>query len=98
MNPIYQQTDKNHLADRLPLAWAALWLLLALVWASSSAKAQSLTSANPRPLVEAVDSVGLTVSDLDRSTEFFTKVLRASARAFRLAYARGAAASGRRIY
>ena len=35
----------------------------------------ALTAADHRPLVTAVDSVGLTVSDLDRSVEFYSKVL-----------------------
>ena len=35
----------------------------------------SLARANHLPLVTAVDSVGLTVSDLDRSVEFYSKVL-----------------------
>ena len=35
----------------------------------------SLTASDHRPLVTAVDSVGLTVSDLDRSIEFYSKVL-----------------------
>src|SRR5271166_3141453 len=34
-----------------------------------------LTAAEHRPLVTAVDSIGLTVSDLDRSVEFYSKVL-----------------------
>src|SRR6185369_13252851 len=32
-------------------------------------------SDDHRPLVTAVDSIGLTVSDLDRSVEFYSKVL-----------------------
>jgi catechol 2,3-dioxygenase-like lactoylglutathione lyase family enzyme len=35
-----------------------------------------LLAASPRPLVKGVDSIGLTVSDLDRSVEFYTRVLR----------------------
>src|SRR5271165_2369029 len=35
----------------------------------------ALTAADRRPLVTAVDSIGLTVSDLDRSVEFYSKVL-----------------------
>src|SRR5271165_4670180 len=35
----------------------------------------ALTAADHRPLVTAVDSIGLTVSDLDRSVEFYSKVL-----------------------
>ena len=32
-------------------------------------------TAGPKPLIAALDSVGITVSDLDRSVEFYTKVL-----------------------
>jgi catechol 2,3-dioxygenase-like lactoylglutathione lyase family enzyme len=45
-------------------------LLLALAWAFPAAPATV-----DRPLVQAVDAVGMTVSDLDRSVEFFTRVL-----------------------
>jgi catechol 2,3-dioxygenase-like lactoylglutathione lyase family enzyme len=49
-------------------------LLLCLTWSARPA-----ATAEPRgagqPLVEAVDSIGITVSDLDRSVDFFTKVL-----------------------
>src|ERR1043166_1647890 len=34
-----------------------------------------LGASNSRPRVIAVDSIGLTVSDLDRSVEFYSKVL-----------------------
>lgn len=37
--------------------------------------ATALAFAEPRPLVTGVDSVGLTVSDLDRSVEFYSSVL-----------------------
>jgi catechol 2,3-dioxygenase-like lactoylglutathione lyase family enzyme len=39
------------------------------------ATAALLFSGDQRPLVTAVDSIGLTVSDLDRSVEFYAKVL-----------------------
>jgi len=35
----------------------------------------ALAAADHQPLVTAVDSIGLTVSDLDRSVEFYSKVL-----------------------
>jgi catechol 2,3-dioxygenase-like lactoylglutathione lyase family enzyme len=56
----------------------SLWLLLALsLWLSAAQAQQSLPPApHPlRPLVEAVDAVGVTVADMDRSLEFYTKVL-----------------------
>src|SRR5437764_13996118 len=34
-----------------------------------------LLFAGPKPLVTGVDSIGLTVSDLDRSVNFYSKVL-----------------------
>src|SRR5262249_7598198 len=37
--------------------------------------AQAADTVTSRPLVHAVDSIGITVSDLDRSVEFFSKVL-----------------------
>src|SRR6266700_3787267 len=35
----------------------------------------ALAAADHPPLVTAVDSIGLTVSDLDRSVDFYSKVL-----------------------
>src|SRR5271166_4828674 len=35
----------------------------------------ALAAADHQPLVTGVDSIGLTVSDLDRSVEFYSKVL-----------------------
>jgi catechol 2,3-dioxygenase-like lactoylglutathione lyase family enzyme len=49
--------------------FAALLILLAVLPASIRAEVRSST------LVDAVDSVGITVSDLDRSVEFFSSVL-----------------------
>src|SRR5437867_12700764 len=37
--------------------------------------AGALGASDRKPLVTAVDSIGLTVSDLDRSVEFYSKVL-----------------------
>jgi catechol 2,3-dioxygenase-like lactoylglutathione lyase family enzyme len=37
--------------------------------------ASSLLLAGPHPLVKGIDSIGLTVSDLDRSVEFYSSVL-----------------------
>jgi catechol 2,3-dioxygenase-like lactoylglutathione lyase family enzyme len=45
--------------------------LIGLLWISSAA-----LWGGPRSLVRGVDSIGLTVSDLDRSVEFYSKVLR----------------------
>ncbi|MFN0084718.1 MAG: VOC family protein [Blastocatellia bacterium] len=58
--------------------WAVLFLavLLALLALSGSqGRATPARQAAPQPLVRAVDAVGFTVSDLDRSVEFFSKVL-----------------------
>ena len=35
----------------------------------------ALAAADHKPLVTGVDSIGMTVSDLDRSVEFYSKVL-----------------------
>jgi catechol 2,3-dioxygenase-like lactoylglutathione lyase family enzyme len=73
----------RHFED-FPLGWALIWLLLALTLWPSLAKGQQLarptslaasTAAAPAPLVARVDAIGLTVSDMDRSVEFYSKVL-----------------------
>jgi catechol 2,3-dioxygenase-like lactoylglutathione lyase family enzyme len=74
-----------------PVGWAILWLLVALTFwpsltrgqqlsspaqaATESSKVTSSGSTSGLPLVEGVDAVGLTVSDMDRSVEFYSKVL-----------------------
>jgi catechol 2,3-dioxygenase-like lactoylglutathione lyase family enzyme len=50
----------------------ALWLLLALTFSVPATWAQSSAG---QPAVTAVDAVGMTVADMDRSVEFYTKVL-----------------------
>ena len=55
---------------RLQIALAAILLLL---WAAQVLTAPLL--AAEAPLVRAVDAVAVTVSDMDRSVEFFTRVL-----------------------
>src|SRR5437867_1002959 len=47
-----------------------LWLSAALAQPSPIPNTQ-----HPAPLVQAVDAVGMTVADIDRSLEFYTKVL-----------------------
>jgi hypothetical protein len=37
--------------------------------------AGGVLTAGPHPLVKSVDAIGLTVSDLDRSVEFYSTVL-----------------------
>ncbi len=37
--------------------------------------AATLAASDPTPLVTGIDSIGMTVSDLDRSVEFYSKVL-----------------------
>jgi catechol 2,3-dioxygenase-like lactoylglutathione lyase family enzyme len=77
--------------EDFPVGWAILWLLFALTFLPSLARAQqpssptlvepgthhvAVSSEPPAvPLVERVDAVGLTVSDMDRSVEFYSKVL-----------------------
>ena len=45
-------------------------LAISFFWASAT-----LVATDHKPLVKGIDSVGLTVSDLDRSVEFYSKVL-----------------------
>lgn len=63
-----------------PGLWVLAWLLLALGILLLPAKAQSLNAggaARPATVasVEAVESVGMTVSDMDASIDFYTRVL-----------------------
>jgi catechol 2,3-dioxygenase-like lactoylglutathione lyase family enzyme len=50
-------------------------LALCLWWGSLLATAADVRGRVASPQVQAVDSIGITVSDLDRSVEFFSKVL-----------------------
>lgn len=73
--------------DSLPTGWLILWLLLALslffppisrgqgpsvVSTTASHTGRAVSSA---PLVEEVAAIGMTVSDMDRSVEFYSKIL-----------------------
>jgi len=49
--------------------------ILGLLLAASLLTTTALAQQSPAPLVLAVDSVGITVSDMDRSVEFYAKVL-----------------------
>ena len=64
--------------DGFPLGWAAIWLLLALVLWQTLAMGQALAAARstsaPAPVLR-VAAVGMTVSDMDRSVDFFSRVL-----------------------
>ncbi len=54
---------------------AVVLTALTLGWVTQAALAAESHELAARPLVEAVDSIGITVFDLDRSIEFFTDVL-----------------------
>jgi len=73
--------------DSLPIGWLILWLLLTLslffppmsrgqVPSVSSANApRASTAVSSAPLVGEVAAIGMTVSDMDRSVEFYSKIL-----------------------
>jgi catechol 2,3-dioxygenase-like lactoylglutathione lyase family enzyme len=80
--------DTAALRSPFPAGWVLLWLLLALSLFAMPAKAQgardaaavntasvSAASAESARGVESVAAVGMTVSDMDRAVEFYTKVL-----------------------
>ena len=54
---------------RLCQSFVAVWAVL-LILAVPEARAQQ-----PPPLVEGVDAIGMTVSDMDRAIDFYSKVL-----------------------
>ncbi len=56
-------------------SFAALILLLFSLTTGASTREVLTAQPAPKPLVSAVDSVGITVSDLDRSVAFFRDVL-----------------------
>jgi catechol 2,3-dioxygenase-like lactoylglutathione lyase family enzyme len=45
------------------------------LWPTVSPAQPAPSTQHPAPIVEAVDSIGMTVDDMDRSLEFYTKVL-----------------------
>jgi catechol 2,3-dioxygenase-like lactoylglutathione lyase family enzyme len=72
------------------LSWVIFWLLVSLTFWPSLAQAQQRSPAKssfavaattardtaaPAAIVTRVDAVGMTVSDMDRSVDFFSKVL-----------------------
>ncbi len=60
-----------------PLVWALAWLLLTLGLFLLPARAQTFATAGAfeRAAVSRVESVGMTVSDMDAAVEFYTRVL-----------------------
>src|ERR1043165_1420660 len=73
---------------QFPAGWVLLWLLLVLGLFATPAKAQvargaaaagaarvSAPSIESARAAESVASVGMTVSDMDRAVEFYTRVL-----------------------
>lgn len=57
------------------MRWRAPWLVICLTLFSLTGMPVGAFTQHPHPLVQAVQSIGITVSDLDRSVEFYTKVL-----------------------
>jgi catechol 2,3-dioxygenase-like lactoylglutathione lyase family enzyme len=57
--------DSKH---RLSLSCVAIWLLLFLAVPQAIAQQRA-------PLVDGVDAIGITVSDMDRAVDFYTRVL-----------------------
>ncbi len=54
---------------------ALILTLLPLLWLSGLTSRTAAAQQAARPLVQAVDAIGFTVSDMERSVEFFSKVL-----------------------
>jgi catechol 2,3-dioxygenase-like lactoylglutathione lyase family enzyme len=53
-----------------------IWLLaLVAVWCALLAQRATAQASAPRAVVQAVDSVGITVSDMDRAVGFYSRVL-----------------------
>jgi catechol 2,3-dioxygenase-like lactoylglutathione lyase family enzyme len=72
MKPI---TPMARLKPRRYAGILALAFALVLGWGVRPAGTAEPRGVNGTPLVQAVDSIGFTVSDLDRSVEFFSNVL-----------------------
>lgn len=82
-----EEEQGKRAVDSLPLGWLILWLLLALsllfppVGKGQTALSKSYglsvppVSSSALPLVEGVQAIGMTVSDMDRAVEFYSKVL-----------------------
>src|SRR3989304_49341 len=56
----------RRIATALLILWALFALALEAAWGQQAAS---------KPLVAAVDAVGMTVSDMDRAVEFYARVL-----------------------
>jgi catechol 2,3-dioxygenase-like lactoylglutathione lyase family enzyme len=60
---------------QIPLGWIALALAAMLAFAISNAPGQIPASPRPDIAVSRVESVGFTVSDMDKALDFYTRVL-----------------------
>lgn len=73
MRPFRPTTNEE---QRRWLACALPWLLYVLALILFGSPAHSLPEqTRPASVVDAVDSVGMTVADMDRSVDFYTHVL-----------------------
>jgi catechol 2,3-dioxygenase-like lactoylglutathione lyase family enzyme len=72
MKSNYQQTTtiRLQLQNDFPLGWAIIGILTILVFLSSSIYGQNLPVS-----VSRVESVGFTVSDMDKAIDFYTRIL-----------------------
>lgn len=57
------------------MRWGASWSVICLALFSLTSMSVRALQQPPKPLVQAVLSIGMTVSDLDRSVDFYTRVL-----------------------
>jgi len=73
-NELPARLGETQVRDRAPLLALAVLFLVLFGLADWNTPAGAPQAARA-PLVKAVDAVGLTVSDMDRSIEFFSKVL-----------------------
>ena len=76
LSDYYEHGEESHDPARVRTKFTkiifSLWFLLLFSFWMSTAQAQQSTN---QVLVRSVDTVGMTVSDMDRSVEFYSKVL-----------------------
>ena len=66
-----EQTKHNE----IPIGWIAIALAAVLALFATNASAQTVAGTPANVTVSRVESVGFTVSDMDRAIEFYTRVL-----------------------
>src|SRR3982751_3454164 len=68
----------RHYRKELPVGWVLIWVMAALAFFAAPvrpATTPAVVANRAERQVKAVEAIGMTVSDMDRAIDFYTRVL-----------------------